>query len=181
VAQVLQRLLVSEATGSDYIGEPVCKASHMVQAAQTALARREPEEVILACLFHDIGHLLAPDDTGGNGVANHAALGAGLLRGLGVSNRTCDAVGQHVNAKRYCVGSDPFYELTPSSVVTLGFQGGPMTSAPERYAFRSHPAFGDAMIVRGIDETAKTDSLSRAEVSEAFNGFAPMIARHVSE
>jgi predicted HD phosphohydrolase len=153
----------------------------MIQAARNAHAKREAEELVLACLFHDIGHLLAPDDTEGHGVANHAALGAGLLQGLGLSDRTCGAVNHHVNAKRYLVGSDPFYELTPASRITLGFQGGPMTCAQERYMFREHPAFEDAMAVREFDDTAKTDMLSGSDVGKAFDEFAPMILKHVGK
>ena len=176
--RVLRRLLVDKALGSDYIGEPLCKASHMIAACKNAKAKREPEEIILACLFHDIGHLLAPDDTGGFGVANHAELGAALLKGLGMPDRTCDAVRQHVNAKRYMVGSDPYYKLSEASRATLAFQGGPMTCGLERYRFKIHPAFADAMAVRAHDDTSKEKTLTRVEVCEAFDEFTPMIIRH---
>ena len=42
----------------DYIGEPVTQIEHMVQAAMLAEKDNQPVEVILAALFHDIGHLI---------------------------------------------------------------------------------------------------------------------------
>ena len=42
----------------DYIGEPVSQVEHMVQAAMLAEKDGQSKDVILAALFHDIGHLL---------------------------------------------------------------------------------------------------------------------------
>ena len=176
---VLRHLLVERAATFGYIGEPVSAASHMVQAARRARALRLDDDVVLACLFHDIGHLLAADDTGGFGVSDHARLGAGLLRGLGLAERTCRAVELHAEAKRYLVGDDPLYRLTPASAATLGTQGGAMVSPDARRAFEDDPAFGDALAVRDCDDAGKTLGLSPAEVGRAFATFAPSIARSV--
>ena len=43
---------------ADYIGEPVSQIEHMIQAACAAEKKKYSTEVIVACLFHDIGHLL---------------------------------------------------------------------------------------------------------------------------
>jgi len=172
---ILRRLIVSEATKSSYIGENISKASHMVGAARCAQNKWLDNEIVVACLFHDIGHLLAPDDTGGYGVANHAQIGAGLLCALQLSPRICDAVFHHVNAKRYAVGSDPAYVLSPASKETLKFQGGPMVHAPERYKFKNNPAFEDAMAVRDCDDTSKMFDLDKHEVADIFDEMVPII------
>ena len=84
---ILRRLIVSEATKSNYFGEDISKASHMIGAARRAQNKWLDNEIVVACLFHDVGHLLAPDNTGGYGVANHAQIGAGLLCALELSPR----------------------------------------------------------------------------------------------
>ena len=43
----------------DYIGEPVTQTEHMIQAAMFAENDGCSPDVVLACFFHDIGHLLA--------------------------------------------------------------------------------------------------------------------------
>ena len=174
-ATVLRHLLIERATGTDYIGEPVSTASHMIQAALRARARGLDEEVALACLLHDVGHLIAADDTGGFGVSDHARLGASLLRGLGIGERTCRAVELHADAKRYLVGDDPLYRLTPASAATLAFQGGPMLSPHDRRAFEDDPAFEDAVAVRECDDTGKSADLGPAEAERAFSAFIPSI------
>ena len=180
-AAVLRHLLVERAAGTGYIGEPVSTASHMVQAARRARALRLDEDVVLACLFHDVGHLVAADDTGGFGVSDHARLGAALLRGLGLAERTCRAVELHADAKRYLVGEDPFYRLTPASAATLESQGGPMASPDDRRAFEGDPAFEDALAVRDCDDTSKAVGLSPAVVDRAFATFLPAVLLSVRD
>lgn len=176
---VTRRLLLQRAMGSNYIGEPLSKASHMLQAARRARRQRRDDAVVLACLFHDVGHLLAADDTGGYGVADHARLGAALLRGLGFGERTCRAVELHADAKRYLVGGDPLYALTPASVTTLEHQGGPMRCAAERAAFEADPGFFDALAVRDCDDTGKSLDLTAREAAAAFGSFEETIVAEV--
>ena len=56
---------------SDYIGEDVSQISHMIQAAMLAEKNNEPTHLILACLFHDIGHLLQIENDSKYGIKNH--------------------------------------------------------------------------------------------------------------
>jgi len=42
----------------DYIGEAVSISEHGLQAADYARSNNMPKNVILAALFHDVGHLL---------------------------------------------------------------------------------------------------------------------------
>jgi gamma-butyrobetaine dioxygenase len=82
----------------------------------------------------------------------------------------------HVAAKRYLCATEPGYfeALSPASVRTLGFQGGPMT--PEEAAeFAAGPYAEDAVTVRRWDEAAKDPD---APVP-AFEHFAPLLERVV--
>jgi len=53
----------------EYLGEPVSMSQHMLQAAHFAEQAKQPDEVIVAALLHDIGHFTSefgtysPDDT----------------------------------------------------------------------------------------------------------------------
>lgn len=176
----LSHLLLGGGMRSAYIGEAISTASHMLQAAEAARRERHDEEVVLACLLHDVGHLIAPDDTGGFGVSDHARVGACLLRGLGVPERTCRAVELHVDAKRYLVGADPGYVLSPASARTLAFQGGPMTDAAERAAFEADPSHADAMAVRTLDDGGKVRDLDHASAYDSWASFFPLFRRHVA-
>lgn len=144
----------------DYDGEPVSQASHMTQCAMLAMEQGWDMELILGAFLHDIGHLLrheqATEAMGTYGVANHEGIGAAYLRARGFSERICAAVEQHVAAKRYLVATDAAYQvkLSPASVQTLQWQGGPMT-AEEIRQFEQHPYFHDIIRVRLWDEDAK--------------------------
>ena len=45
----------------DYIGESVTQNEHMIQAAMLAEQDNQDDVIILAALFHDIGHLIQFD------------------------------------------------------------------------------------------------------------------------
>ncbi|MGP0032279.1 MAG: HD domain-containing protein [Acidimicrobiales bacterium] len=116
--------------------------------------RSRLDELVVAGLVHDIGHLLP-----GIGDAEHAeAAAAGVRRSLG--ERVADLVGLHVEAKRYLVASEAAYGegLSAESVTTLGLQGGPM-SADERVRFESLPLFVDALALRRADDQGKVEGL----------------------
>jgi len=87
-------------------------------------------EVILAALFHDIGHLLSMEDgelkrMGNFGAQNHGQLGKAFLEKCGIPYPIPDLVNNHVNAKRYLVSKHSEYhdKLTPASKQTLIHQG----------------------------------------------------------
>ena len=40
----------------EYLGEPVTMGQHMLQGATMAEKSREPDEIIIGTLLHDIGH-----------------------------------------------------------------------------------------------------------------------------
>jgi 2-amino-1-hydroxyethylphosphonate dioxygenase (glycine-forming) len=145
--------------GNEYIGEPVTILEHSVQSAQLAEAEGFDEEVILAALFHDIGHLLpmqAHDNMDGLGHRSHEQVGAEYLAQVGFSERLTYLVKAHVAAKRYLCYADPGYyqKLSEASRQTLVFQGGIMGAA-EASDFEQHPLFELSLRMRQWDEAAK--------------------------
>jgi putative nucleotidyltransferase with HDIG domain len=98
-----------------YIGEHVSQIEHALQCARLAEIEGFHNHVILGSLFHDLGHLLGeiPEnkeklkqmihDGVNYGVARHEKLGADFLRELGVPEKICYFIENHVAAKRYLV------------------------------------------------------------------------------
>ena len=163
---MLRNLILHKGACQRYIGEDISISSHMIAAGKNAKILNCHKDLIRAALLHDIGHLLAEDDTGGYGVSMHAQYGAAFIRGLGIfSERVSNAIEHHVNAKRFIVGEEPRYLLSNASEQTLKYQGGPMT-LEERIIFASKPYFNDAMAIRQIDDTAKVKELSQDEIDE---------------
>lgn len=167
---------------ADYIGEPVSQLAHALQCAQLAQQAGADDELVLAALLHDVGHLADmanPELKGihmdGYGLVDHEQWGAQLLRGLGCSERLACLVASHVQAKRYLVYSQPAYRaaLSDASRQTLLHQGGPMTEA-EAEAFESDPWFADYIQLRKWDEQAKAVDIAMP----ALRSFEPMLIHH---
>src|SRR3982750_228510 len=95
---------------ADYIGEPVSQLEHMCQCAMLAEDAGYDDEVILAALFHDIGHFcehfMKVEQMASYGVVDHEGLGAAFLRSLHFSERIALLVQNHVSAKRYLTYRD---------------------------------------------------------------------------
>ncbi len=143
----------------EYIGEPISQLQHALQAAQCGIDSKFDNEMIIAALLHDIGHLIKSDSAEKHesvGVINHNEQGELYLRTLGFPEKVIALVGGHVKAKRYLVATNPSYakSLSTASIKTLELQGGPM-SAEEVSAFRNHPYFHEMLQIRGWDERAK--------------------------
>ena len=177
---ILKNLLLKTATQSGYIGEPVSKASHMFSAALTASNQQRSNPVIVASLFHDIGHLLAEDDTGGYGVSNHAELGSAFLKGLGFPDSVCLPVKYHVDAKRYLISISNNYQLSLASQETLKFQGGPM-NMKEIKQFEQNPFFNSALQVRQADENSKVKEYDHDLLNKTFNNFIPILVQLIED
>ncbi|MCC5937391.1 MAG: HD domain-containing protein [Lunatimonas sp.] len=149
---------------ADYIGEPVSQMEHMCQAAQLAEAEGYDDTVVLAALFHDIGHLFAQqeqlEEMGGFGVLDHEKIGADFLRDLGFPELMAKLVESHVEAKRYLTFRYPeyFQKLSEASKQTLSYQGGVMT-AEEAAAFEADPDHPLILKMREWDEKAKEMSV----------------------
>lgn len=155
------QLLACLAAGAeqDYIGEPVSQLQHALQAAERARRAHAEPVLVLAALFHDVGHLIASPHAArmdGCGVVDHEALGAELLARAGCSARLTTPIREHVRAKRYLCWRQPRYleRLSAASRVTLMHQGGPMDDAEAR-AYGERPDLAAILSVRAWDELAK--------------------------
>lgn len=161
--------LCRQQAGADYIGEAVSQLEHMVQAAELARDEGADEELILAAFCHDVGHFCVPpaahNSMAGLGRQGHERVGARWLRGLGFSARLSGLVARHVEAKRYLCRREPGYlaALSPASLQTLSWQGGPMSEA-QADAFESDPLFADSLRLRRWDEAAKVPGRPAAEL-----------------
>jgi putative nucleotidyltransferase with HDIG domain len=128
----------------------------MIQAAMAAQMKNEPDYLVLACLLHDIGHFLDQDNMNGLGVIEHGKVGANFLREIGMNERVCCLVENHVLAKKYLVSKDKDYydKLSSPSKKTLEYQGGKMTNS-EMEIFEQNPDFENSLKVRIYDDMGK--------------------------
>ena len=161
----LAELFASEGA-TDYLGEPVTVAQHLLQAGALAQGAGAPAALVAAALLHDAGHLRGADALADEQELSGRELMAGTdndhgERGAAWLARWFDPavtepVRLHVAAKRYLCATEPGYFalLSPASVYTLSLQGGPMTPA-EAAAFASGPYTADAVAVRRWDDAAK--------------------------
>ena len=141
-----------------YSGEPVTQLEHALQTAARAEAAGADDDLVTACLLHDLGHLLhelgaTPTLRGVDDRHQHAALP--LLRGL-FSNRVLGAIALHVDAKRYLCATHAGYQaaLSADSQRSLVLQGGVFTAA-QAADFIARPGAGDAVQLRQWDDLAK--------------------------
>lgn len=151
--------LMMRTGGEQYFGEAVSKLQHAEQCAWQAREAGADEELVLAALLHDIGHLIESVFAQRDqrvGVVNHDELGAAWLLERGFSHRFARLVGGHVDAKRYLTATNPAYldRLSPASQETLRLQGGPM-NLEEANAFSTDPELRDILRLRTWDEMAK--------------------------
>jgi predicted HD phosphohydrolase len=113
----------------------------------------------------------------GLGIVNHEGIGEFFLLKHGFSPEVAQLVASHVQAKRYLAYRTPGYvsRLSPASLGTLRFQGGPMTES-EAKDFELDPLFKDIIQVRKFDEVAKVPDLQVAPLES----YREMIRRHVA-
>ena len=151
----------------DYIGEPVTQIEHMIQAAMLAEEDGQSEEVILAALFHDIGHLIQLNNKNIKnnekmskyGFKNHEKMGLNFLKDNNIKYPIPELVENHVKAKKYLVYKDPKYRenLSDASKKTLEFQGGAMTEK-EAEDFEQDKLFELSLKLRSYDDKAKVEN-----------------------
>jgi len=146
-------------------GEGVTELQHALQTASLAAGDDAPNNLIVAALLHDIGHLLQKhgEDAAERGIdALHERIGAAwLAQGFGPA--VTEPVRLHVEAKRYLAAREPDYiaGLSPASAQSLRLQGGPMSPA-EAEAFEALPAFDAAVKLRRYDERGKAEGVTIA-------------------
>jgi len=140
----------------------VTQLQHALQSAALAAQQGLSREMILAALFHDVGHLIPDNDVdlAAQGIDDrHENASAALLMPL-FGPAVADPVRLHVAAKRYLCAVEPDYRrsLAPDSERSLALQGGPMTPHEQR-AFAAEPACDAAVALRRIDDQAKVPGL----------------------
>ena len=160
--------LMTERGGESYFGEPVTVLEHCLQAAHFARQADSPGTLVGAALLHDVGHLIheESEDVAEHGIdTRHEELGNTVLAAH-LSAAVTEPIRLHVAAKRYLCFADPAYldALSPSSVLSLGLQGGPMTSG-EADAFLALPFAQDAIALRRWDDEAKITDLPVPDLS----------------
>lgn len=151
-------LQLLEAKGAGrYDGEDVTQAAHALQAASCARRDGASEALILAALFHDVGHLL------------HARAGAASQAGVDLAHEgmgarylskwygpeVCEPVNLHVAAKRLLARDASYLAgLSEESARSLRIQGGPFSDS-EAATFLVQPFADDAIRLRHWDDEAK--------------------------
>ena len=155
--QELLEIFVGRATRR-YGLSGVNQLQHALQAAALAEADNAPPATVLACLLHDVGHMIhhLGENPAGRGIDDvHEQLGANWLAER-FGPEVSEPVRLHVAAKRYLCTVEPDYfgKLALDSVRSLKLQGGLM-SADEVAAFRANLLHGEAVRLRRFDEAAK--------------------------
>lgn len=154
-------------------GERVNMLDHSLQTAALARSEAASDELVLAALLHDIGHLNG--DAGAWGLPSHAEVGAEHLH-TSFSSEVTDPIRLHVDAKRYLVATDPSYAqaLSKASVMSLAEQGGPFTAA-EATRFEELPGAAAAIRLRRWDDEGKVAGLQ----IDGLDSYRELIERHL--
>jgi 2-amino-1-hydroxyethylphosphonate dioxygenase (glycine-forming) len=153
----------------DYIGEEISQISHMIQTAMLAENNNEPIHLILACLFHDIGHLLQIENKVNKvnkyGIKNHEKITKKFLSSHNIPEPIPSLAENHVKAKKYKTFKNPNYfnKLSNASKQTLMFQGGPMTEQ-EAIEFERDELFEESLRLREYDDKAKERGVELREL-----------------
>jgi len=160
--ETVVELMISRG-GESYFGEPVTVLEHCLQGAFFAAQAGSSDDLVIAALLHDVGHLLhrGGEDVADHGVdTQHEELGNQLLSAH-LPAAVTEPIRLHVAAKRYLCFADSAYwnALSPSSVLSLRLQGGPMSSE-EAEAFLALPFARDAITLRHWDDEAKIPELA---------------------
>jgi predicted HD phosphohydrolase len=130
----------------------VTALDHALQCAARARVARACEEVVLASLLHDVGHLIS--DAEESHLTHHGLWGARFLRPF-VTAKVAWLVEHHVTAKRYLCTVDPLYaeRLSLGSQRSWIRQGAALD--PETWrAMEGQPWLADVLAMRCWDDAA---------------------------
>lgn len=170
-----QVLRIFDARGSlQYADEEVTQLQHALQSAALAEDRGYPSSLIVACLLHDIGHIVQedvalPETTEVDLHDQHEERAYHWLK-TNLGDSVAEPVRLHVAAKRYLCTTDKSYlsVLSPTSHKSFLDQGGPMNES-ELLTFEQNPFHRDALALRVIDDTAKDPNMQTPEISHFLN------------
>jgi predicted HD phosphohydrolase len=164
--------------GARRYGDTVNQLEHALQCAALARDDGADDEVVVAALLHDIGHLAGafpePWAADEDPRRHHGYWGALLVRPF-VPARVAWLIEHHVMAKRYLCAVDRGYSahLSPASARSLIAQGGPLPRA-EQEQLERHPWFIDALRIRRWDDGAKAPEAR----PPSLESYLPLLARY---
>lgn len=151
--------------GADlYSGEAVTQLAHALQAATLAESAGASDTLITAALLHDLGHILEARakhrDHAMPAIDHRHQLAVVPYIGGLFPDAVIEPIKMHVDAKRClcAIDGDYFATLSPSSVHSLGLQGGIYTTE-QASAFQARPYAADALRLRRWDDQAKVEDL----------------------
>lgn len=162
----------------DY-GESITQLEHGLQCADIGVERGYDDELVVAGLLHDIGHLIeTPHKMGDLGTLNHEEIGANYMKELGFSDRVVELIRNHVNTKRYLIAKDEEYRnnLSKASIGTLKYQNGIM-SDDESDEYQKLELFQDHLKLRNLDDTAKIIGMT----TNSLEHYRPVIMKVLNE
>lgn len=173
-------LLFSRHGSAQYSGEPVTQLEHALQTAYLAEQSEASDELVTACLLHDLGHLLndqgeTPSLRGIDDTHQYFALP--FLRGL-FPDPVLDAIKLHVDAKRYLCRANEGYraKLSEDSKRSLELQGG-VFDPDQAAAFLHQPGARDAVMLRHWDDLAKQQDWQTPSLAHFMSRAARCAAR----
>ena len=155
---------------TQYGMEAVSQLEHALQCAQWAEKSGETDETVVACLLHDLGHLIAAErdhlidhDTSVDDLHQYIALP--FLRSL-FPSAVLEPIRLHVDAKRYLCWAEPSYweGLSPASQISLEQQGG-VFNDEQAQAFLALPFAEESIRLRRYDDRAKVPNQTTPDLA----------------
>jgi phosphonate degradation associated HDIG domain protein len=157
-----------------YGAEAVSQLEHALQCATLAQTAGKSNELIAACLLHDLGHLVHDlgDDIANQGIDDRHEYRAMPFLSQLFSPAVTEPIRLHVAAKRYLCSVDSGYwqNLSPASKRSLELQGGAF-SIEAAEAFILQPFAKDAVMLRIYDDHAKVKNMQTPDLKH----FIPLI------
>lgn len=151
----------------EYRFDPAFISAHLLQSAKLAKDKGASEEVILACLLHDVGQVLMKSD--------HGYWGAQVVEPY-VSERIAFAIRYH-QALRFFPDPSVGYEYPQSYFQTFGFDYEPLPHVLADYKFaRNHRWYMDSRLVTLNDFYA-----FNPDVKVSIHEFTDIIGRHFKQ
>ncbi len=137
-----------------YYEYPLTHLQHALQCAQLAEHYGASPDLVLACLLHDVGHLLVPQEMFNHHFNGHEHSCVPFLRSM-VSDAVIGPIRLHVDAWRYLCAVDPVYRMSLSaqSAQRLQLQGGPF-SLQQAAQFIEQPYARESVLLRRWDDLA---------------------------
>ena len=152
--------LLSDHGAKQYGREAVSQLEHALQCAHLAELAGESDEVVIASLLHDVGHMLKAENAGAvqpdaDRDDLHQYTLMPFLRGK-LPAAVLEPIRLHVDAKRYLCQAEAAYftSLSAASVRSMALQGGVFTEN-QAHTFLQQPHADAAVRLRRYDDLAK--------------------------